>query len=204
MKKNNQQKSVKSRVISVITKTILVLLVLLLGFGFLAYWYLVKCEGDWQGVPLEEQGIFDLSAIKTELQSDVAFIAGLGPRNAEDPISYEQLRTCEVWIIEKWVSQGYTPRLQNVSVSGQQFYNIEIEFSGTVSPSEIVIISAQYDTEPESPRWVCYRFCRWACRSCTEAEAGECHLGSQICSCGRGDLGGGIRGIKGINQAPLS
>ena len=151
MKKNNQQKSVKSRVISVITKTILVLLVLLLGFGFLAYWYLVKCEGDWQGVPLEEQGIFDLSAIKTELQSDVAFIAGLGPRNAEDPISYEQLRTCEVWIIEKWVSQGYTPRLQNVSVSGQQFYNIEIEFSGTVSPSEIVIISAQYDTEPESP-----------------------------------------------------
>jgi hypothetical protein len=151
MEHDDQQQPGKSRVISIVTKTIIVLFVLLLGFGFFAYWYMVKCEGDWQGEPLEKQGIFDLSAIKAGLQSDVAFIAGLGPRNPEDPISYKQLRKCEAWIIEKWESQGYTVRLQDVSVGGQQFHNIEIEFSGTVFPSEIVVISAQYDTEPESP-----------------------------------------------------
>lgn len=148
---NNHRKTAKSRSVSVAVKSILVLIVLLLGFGIFSYWYMVKCEGDWRGEPMEQQGIFDLSAIKQGLESDVAFIAGLGPRNSIDDASFEQLKKCETWIIEKWKFQGYSPKLQEMSIDGRQVCNIEIEFPGTVSPSEIVIISAQYDTEPESP-----------------------------------------------------
>lgn len=151
MKNKNQQQEGKSQLIPFYIKIIVVLLLLCFGLVFFALWYLIGCEGDWQGQPLEAQGSIDLAVIKNELMSDVAYIEGLGPRNAEDPSAYEQLRKCEAWIIEKWESQGYTVKLQDVSVGGQQFYNIEIEFPGTASPSEIVIISAQYDTEPDSP-----------------------------------------------------
>jgi hypothetical protein len=151
MEQNDQKRTKKSSVISLVTKTTIVLFILLLVFGFIAYWYLAKCEGAWQGEPLEKQGIFNLSAIKEGLQSDVTFIARLGPRNAVNPTSFDQLKKCEAWIIEKWESQGYTPKLQEIFIDSQQVLNIEIEFPGTLSPAEIVIISAQYDTEPESP-----------------------------------------------------
>lgn len=151
MKNKKQRREGKSRWISLPIKIVTVLLLLCVVFVTAALWYMIGCEGAWQGKPLEEQGIFDFSAIKEGLKSDVAFIAGLGPRNAEDPHAYEQLRKCEAWILEKWESQGYVVKLQDVSVGGQQFHNLEIEYPGTLSPSEIVIISAQYDTEPNSP-----------------------------------------------------
>ncbi|NIT58272.1 MAG: M28 family peptidase [Aliifodinibius sp.] len=151
MENKDQQQQKKSRLISFSIKIILVLLLLSFGFVFFALWYMIRCEGDWQEQPLEEHGSINLAAIRDELIADVTYIQELGPRNSENQIAYEHLRKCEAWIIEKWESQGYTVGLHDVSVGGQQFYNIKIEIAGAVSPSEIVIISAQYDTEPDSP-----------------------------------------------------
>ena len=151
MKNNNQRREEKSGWISLPVKIVAVLLLLCFVFVLAALWYMIGCEGDWHGQPLEEKGSIDLAAIKNELMSDVAYIQSLGPRNVGDQHAYEQLRKCEAWILEKWESQGYNVKLQDVSVGGQQFYNLEIKYPGTVSPSEIIIISAQYDTEPNSP-----------------------------------------------------
>jgi Zn-dependent M28 family amino/carboxypeptidase len=151
MENKNQHQQGKSNFIPTLLKIIFVLLLLLLGFGFFAYWYMVRCEGDWQGKPLEEQGSIDLEAIKKELISDVAFMQGLGPRNSENQIAYEQLRKCKEWIIQKWQSQGYSVRCYEFSIGGREYYNLEIEIPGTTAPSEIIIISGQYDTLPDSP-----------------------------------------------------
>jgi len=151
MENKYQQPPRKSWMIPTVLKITLVLLLLSLGFGFFAFWYMVQCEGDWQGEPLENQGSIDLDAIKKELQSDVAYLQELGPRNSENQMAYDQLRKCETWIIQKWQSQGYPVRRYDASFGGKQYYNIEIEIPGTTAPSEIIIISGQYDTLPDSP-----------------------------------------------------
>ena len=151
MENNNQHQQGKSNFIPTFLKIIFVLLLLLIGSGYFAYWYMVRCKGDWQGKPLEEQGSIDLAAIKKELISDVVYMQGLGPRNSENPIAYEQLRKCKEWIVQKWQSQGYSVRCYEFSIDGREYYNIEIEIQGTIAPSEIIIISAQYDTLPDSP-----------------------------------------------------
>ncbi|MDW8311035.1 MAG: M28 family peptidase, partial [Verrucomicrobiales bacterium] len=124
-----------------------------LGLGALvfAYWYLVKCAGTWQGVPLESKHVADLQALKERLKADVAYLQDLGPRKSEDDTTYARLRTCAAWIAKEWQTQGYAVRTQEFTVGDKPYANLEIEIPGTTAPSEIVIISAQYDTLPGSP-----------------------------------------------------
>ena len=151
MENNNQQPPRKSRMIHTVLRIILVLLLLLSGFIFFALWYMVRCEGDWQGESLEKQSTIDLDAIKKELQSDIAYLQELGPRNSENQMAFDQLRKCEAWVIQKWQSQGYSVKRHDASIRGRQYYNLEIEIPGTTAPSEIIIISGQFDTLPDSP-----------------------------------------------------
>jgi hypothetical protein len=151
MENKIQQRRANPGFISTLLKIILVLALVFFGFVLFAFWYLVQCEGDWQGKPLEEQGGIDLAAIKNELQLDIAYLQSLGPRNSENQAAYEQLRKCEAWIIAKWESQGYTVKIHDVPIGERKYYNIEIEIPGTTSPAEIVIVSGQYDTLPDSP-----------------------------------------------------
>jgi len=122
-----------------------------LVFLFFSYWYLIQCEGKWSGEPLEKKGEFNLSKIQEELESDLAFIQGLGPRNSMSDKNYTQLLKCEAWIEQRWKSQGYAVKKQTFSFDGREYSNLELEIRGRVSPSEIIIISAQYDTLPDSP-----------------------------------------------------
>jgi Zn-dependent M28 family amino/carboxypeptidase len=151
MENKNEQSNKKSHFTSRIMRTELILLLILVVLGIFAYWYLIDCEGEWQGETLEKQEKIDLNLIGSELQSDIAYLQNLGPRNSESLINYQQLRKCEEWIVEKWKSQGYLPTRHSAAVEGKEYYNIVIEIPGTVTPSEIVIISAQYDTLPDSP-----------------------------------------------------
>ncbi|MCX7771205.1 MAG: M28 family peptidase [Proteobacteria bacterium] len=122
---------------------------ILISFLFLSYWYMVKCNSKWNGIPLEKQMNADLSKIKKELESDVYYMSvEIGPRNI---FSYERLQKCAEWIKKKWESQRYTVKSHKFSIQGKEFENLEIEIKGQKSPSEIVIISAQYDTLPDSP-----------------------------------------------------
>jgi len=134
-------------------KALIVLGVLIAVLIFLcfSYWYLIQCEGKWSGEPLEKKGEFNLGKIQEELESDVALIQGLGPRNAMSNNNYIQLLKCEAWMEQRWKSQGYTVKRHTFSVDGREYSNLELEIRGRVSPSEIIIVSAQYDTLPDSP-----------------------------------------------------
>ena len=68
--------------------------------------------------------------INKDLESDLLFIQGLGPRNSTDGRTYAQLRRCEEWIKERWESQGYAVKKQTFSFDGREYSNLEIEIQG--------------------------------------------------------------------------
>jgi hypothetical protein len=122
--------------------------VVLLFLGF-AHWYMIKCEGSWEGAPLEVGMENELDEIAALLRADVSYLSEtLGPRN---PVHYQSLTRAAQWITERWRSQGYEVRTQTFPVEGKECANLEIEIPGRRMPSEIVIVSAQYDTWPGSP-----------------------------------------------------
>ncbi len=124
----------------------LILLFLLLYYG---YWFMTQCNTQWAGTTIEEKKEIDRAEIKKELLSDVAFMADtLGPRNF---LHYEQLERCREWIKQKWQDQGYEVKEQIFEMDGKEYSNLEIEIRGKKSPHEIIIISDQYDTLPDSP-----------------------------------------------------
>jgi hypothetical protein len=135
----------------ILKKALVLLVILIIAFSFLSYWYMMKCEGNWCGEPLEKKMKTDLIEIKKNMESDIEYLQNLGPRNSENETNYKQLRQCEEWIKHRWESQGYVVRKQTFSYKGKEYSNLEIEIKGRKRPSEIVIISAQYDTLPDSP-----------------------------------------------------
>jgi hypothetical protein len=67
----------------------------------------------------------------------------LGPRN---PKHYASLTRAAAWVRARWEAQGYAVRDQTFLVEGKECANLEIEIPGRTRPSEIVLVSAQYDT----------------------------------------------------------
>jgi hypothetical protein len=118
------------------------------ALGF-AYWYSRGCEGRWDGAPLEASRQGELVTLQALLRADVSYLADtIGPRNPAHPVS---LNRAAEWIRARWQSQGYTVRDQTFLVDGTECVNLEIEIPGRERASEIVLLSAQYDTWPDSP-----------------------------------------------------
>jgi hypothetical protein len=132
-------------------RVLFLLAVFSIAFLFFSYWYMMKCEGDWKGAPLEKQMKAELSEIKKNIESDIDYLQKLGPRNSENETNYKKLRQCEEWIKQRWESQGYFVKKHTFSIREKEYSNLEIEIKGSTLPSEIIIISAQYDTLPDSP-----------------------------------------------------
>ena len=130
---------------------LLVLVLFSIVFLLFSYWYMLKCEGNWKGDPLEKKMKAELSEIKKGMESDIEHLQNLGPRNSGNDISYRQLRQCEEWIKQRWESQGYVVKKHTFSIKEKEYSNLEIEIKGRTLPSEIIIISTQYDTLPDSP-----------------------------------------------------
>jgi len=128
---------------------VLGLLCLISLFFLIACWYMTRCKGEWQGVPLERN--VDLVEIRKNLESDIDYLQRMGPRNSINEMTYRQLRQCEDWITQRWESDGYAVRRETFSFEGRDYSNLEIEIQGRIAPSEIIIVSAQYDTLPDSP-----------------------------------------------------
>jgi hypothetical protein len=132
-------------------KALLAVTFLLAGFLSFSYWYMVRCVARWNGEPIEKQKRSELIEIRERLQKDVGYLQSLGPRNSVNEKSYAKLRQSEEWIRQRWQSQGYSVKNQTYLFEGREYSNLEIELQGCVSPSEIIIVSAQYDTLPDSP-----------------------------------------------------
>lgn len=116
------------------------------------WWFLARCEGHWQGVPIESQRASELTKIERDLRADVLHLSvDIGERNLRDDLRYRALQRASAWIRERWESQGYEVREQAFSVQGRSVSNLEIEIAGHHLPREIVVVSAQHDTLPGSP-----------------------------------------------------
>lgn len=123
--------------------------VLVVAFVVVSYWYMVECEGSWEGAPLEADMEQELVTFENDIRADVSYLSEtLGPRN---PAHHEALVQTANWIEERWLSQGYEVKRQSFLVEGKECVNLEIEILGIRSPEEIVIVGAQYDTWPDSP-----------------------------------------------------
>jgi Zn-dependent M28 family amino/carboxypeptidase len=122
------------------------LLVALLGG---AYWYMIRCEGRWSGPRLEARMRGQLPGLEAKLRSDAAFLAdSIGPRNTAHP---EALERAEAWVRGRWEAQGYRVEAQPLEVGGVWTDNLGVEIPGRRLPSQIVLVSAQYDSWPDSP-----------------------------------------------------
>lgn len=129
--------------------TLLVIPLLAFVVILAAYWYMIRCEGSWDGEPLETAMADELVAMETELRADVAWLSQtVGPRN---PAHYENLVRTAEWIRDRWTSYGYEVLEQKLEVDGKECVNLEVEIPGRVAASEIIVLGAQYDTWPESP-----------------------------------------------------
>jgi hypothetical protein len=91
----------------------------------------------------------ELAEIEARLRADVSYLSEtLGPRN---PTHYGVLNQAADWISDRWRSGGHEVKRHSYSWEGKEYVNIEVEIRGRARPSEIVILSAQYDTHPDSP-----------------------------------------------------
>jgi len=134
---------------SIVTSFLIALGILFIFFLVFSYWYMVRCEGTWDEAPLEMGMKEELKGMENELRAIVSFFAdSLGPRN---PVHYASLTAAKNWIINRWESIGYEVNEQTFLVEGKECSNLEIVLPGSQRSSEIVILSAQYDTWPDSP-----------------------------------------------------
>lgn len=120
----------------------------LLAFGYI---YIIRCEGRFAGTPMEADWAADgrLAAIETSLRSTVSYLSvTVGPRN---PPHYVALCKTEAWIRDTWQSLGYAVGEQKFMVENLECTNLEIEIPGRIPSAGIVIVTAQYDTWPDSP-----------------------------------------------------
>lgn len=130
-------------------KVLIAVAVLVVAFVVVSYWYMVRCEGDWEGVPIEADMEQELTTFENDIRADVSYLSEtLGPRN---PAHHEALVQTADWIEERWRSQGYEVKRQSFPVEGKECANLEIEILGIRKPEEIIIVGAQYDTWPDSP-----------------------------------------------------
>ena len=132
-------------------KAFIALTLVVVSLFLFCYWYMVKCEEKADGAPLESRKSAELAGIKKALETDVAYMQNLGPRNSVNGETYAKLLECEGWIRQRWQSQGYSVKGQTFQFEGRDYSNLEIELPGRVSPSQIIIVSAQYDSLPDSP-----------------------------------------------------
>ncbi|HET7904255.1 MAG TPA: hypothetical protein VFM17_06830, partial [Candidatus Eisenbacteria bacterium] len=131
------------------TRVLVALAIAFVTFAAFGHWYMMGCEGSYAGPPNEGALRDSLPSIERAIHAHVAYLSEtIGPRN---PPRAEALHRVEAWVTERWRAQGYDVRRQPFEVEGVECANLEIEIPGRSRPSEIVLLSAQYDSWPDSP-----------------------------------------------------
>ena len=123
----------------------------LAGALAVGYAYVIDCEGRYRGPVEEDTWVADgrLAALEADLRTDVAYLSRtLGPRN---PGHYDALQAAADWIRTTWRDQGYSVQEQVFAVGGRPYVNLVVEIPGRRRPQEVVLVTAQYDTWPDSP-----------------------------------------------------
>lgn len=86
--------------------------------------------------------------LERRLRADVEGLVSFGSRHVGAP---ERLSAAEHWIEGELSAAGYKVTRQSFQVNGVTCHNLAAELAGRASPSEIVVVGAHYDTEPQTP-----------------------------------------------------
>ena len=91
----------------------------------------------------------ELKDLEHRLQQHVIEIShNIGERNY---LTYDNLKKAASYIISKFEEYGYIVELETYEIEGRDYSNIIVEKKGKISPDEIIIIGAHYDTVSGSP-----------------------------------------------------
>ena len=86
---------------------------------------------------------------ETKLKAHVSHLADtIGERNLE---RHEQLEQAASFVESEFKKYNYQPSRQTFQVKGLDCHNIEAEIKGSISPKEIIIIGAHYDSARGTP-----------------------------------------------------
>lgn len=115
---------------------------LVLGVGLLS----AGCVGPGGGGSVDAGGGLSL---ERRLERDVRALADrFGERSSADR---DNLNASGAWVMEQLGSMGYRAWREDVPVRAGTAFNVIAEQPGTVSPEEIVVVGAHYDTELDTP-----------------------------------------------------
>ncbi len=103
-------------------KGFIALALVVLSLSLFCYWYMVKCEENAHGEPLESRKSAELVEIRKGLEADVAYMQSLGPRNSVNSEAYAKLLECEGWIRQRWQSQGYSVKAPDLPIRRQGIF----------------------------------------------------------------------------------
>jgi Zn-dependent M28 family amino/carboxypeptidase len=130
---------------SYIAGVIGVLFILLFGAFFHRTSHMVGKSYSGVFLPLSEQE----KDISSKLRGHVFMLAGeIGERNIWLP---QKLNAAAAYIEKVWREQNFVVQRQEYETRGVESANLIIEIPGTVTPDEIVLVGAHYDSVQGSP-----------------------------------------------------
>lgn len=129
-------------------RTVLLLLVILLGCAVFAWYYMIRMPGrSFRGelVTLSDQQ----AALRDELRRDVESLSvTIGERNLEN---YPALRRAADFVEQELETAGYQVARQTYRTLDLDCDNLEATLVGTSKPDEIVLVVAHYDSFRGTP-----------------------------------------------------
>lgn len=121
-------------------------LVIVAGALAFLWWLMIAMPGNPRkripGLTEEEK------RIKQELQNDLKYLAGLGPKHID---RRGQLHEAENWIFRNFKEAGLEPEKQQFQSDEETVANVETEIPGDTRSNEVIVIGAHYDTVVGSP-----------------------------------------------------
>ena len=126
--------------------------VIIVFTGFLifsVYLVMVGPRGRGAGYVMREEEAAVMDELEDRLKRHVAVLAGeIGEKNVFTPGS---LPEAAGYIRSIWDGAGYAVRAQTYTVEGAACENLSVEIEGRISPGEIVLVGAHYDSVYGSP-----------------------------------------------------
>jgi hypothetical protein len=127
---------------------LVILLLLLGGAGFSAWWIMIRMPFESYDGPLPPLNA-EQQTLRSALERDVTRLAGeIGERNVFQPA---MLHAAAAYIEAELFAAGYTVTSQRFEVRGVECRNLEVQIQGRSRADEIVVVGAHYDSVTGSP-----------------------------------------------------
>jgi len=129
-------------------KILLVALGILAAALITAWWMMIRMPGSSHQGPLPKLTPAE-QALAEGLRRDVEALAGaIGERHLDLP---EKLEAAAKFIESSLAAEGLTVKRLPFAAEEQTATNLEVEWPGSATPDEVVVVGAHYDSAPGTP-----------------------------------------------------